>query len=328
MKCVITAIIFLLLPLCTKAEMSYFEPYFTGKKPFSDIAVIDLKANELKALKDEIHRYTKKAFSAKPSKYTLLNEEDISLKRVCLPNRAIYGLYADLLIYNSNYSKNTFYQSSARIKGAVQKLLLPLKQLPNVRDDLDVEATKEILAALSLRDQQVIALPVIANELAETYSALEQEALLVLVNKIVCDETERHGLYAQKLLDEYGWPEPSEFGREAGFSLWLVFQHLDSKPALQKSLLRVLEEAVAAEVAEGSWYAYLYDRVMINNGKKQLYGTQLSGCGLRPLKDPQKVNKRRAALGMETLISYLSWVPNCADVDVKTVLAKAGITTW
>lgn len=59
-------------------------------------------------------------------------------------------------------------------------------------------------------------------------------------------------------------------------------------------------------------YAYLTDRVAINSGQLEEYGTQVvyEGPGLgkavpKSLRDPLNVNKRRAAIGMEPLESYL-----------------------
>ncbi|TGE05412.1 DUF6624 domain-containing protein [Hymenobacter fodinae] len=64
-------------------------------------------------------------------------------------------------------------------------------------------------------------------------------------------------------------------------------------------------------------YAYLTDRVAINSGQPEEYGTQVvyEGAGLgkavpKSLRDPQNVDKRRAAIGMEPLQSYLNMMTN------------------
>ena len=51
----------------------------------------------------------------------------------------------------------------------------------------------------------------------------------------------------------------------------------------------------------------LTDRVLLNSGESQVYGTQFqrdeSGDGLipRPISDPETVEERRAAVGLDTL---------------------------
>ena len=51
--------------------------------------------------------------------------------------------------------------------------------------------------------------------------------------------------------------------------------------------------------------AYLTDRVLTNEGKEQLYGTQSWSEGgveyLQPLQDPARVNERRRAVGLGPL---------------------------
>lgn len=61
---------------------------------------------------------------------------------------------------------------------------------------------------------------------------------------------------------------------------------------------------------KGSDYAFLYDRVQLNKGKQQLYGTQVGydengKAYSKNLKDKKSVDRKRAMLGMGTLESYL-----------------------
>ncbi len=53
-------------------------------------------------------------------------------------------------------------------------------------------------------------------------------------------------------------------------------------------------------------YAYLWDTVAVNAGRKQRYGTQPTWqcndgqMGLKPLEDPDQVDLRRAEMGLNT----------------------------
>ena len=54
--------------------------------------------------------------------------------------------------------------------------------------------------------------------------------------------------------------------------------------------------------------AYLTDRVLLAEGKKQLYGTQFTTIDgksqPRPMEDEANVDKRRAEMGLTTLAEY------------------------
>ncbi len=71
-----------------------------------------------------------------------------------------------------------------------------------------------------------------------------------------------------------------------------------------------MRQAVKAKNAEPSALALLEDRVALGEGKKQIYGSQLtgnqSGMSLRPMIDPDNVDKRRADVGLEPLADYLA----------------------
>ena len=64
-------------------------------------------------------------------------------------------------------------------------------------------------------------------------------------------------------------------------------------------------------------YAFLWDRVAVNSGEKQRYGTQPTwvctsdgNLTLKPLEDPENVNVRRAEMGMNTVEEGLEEMAN------------------
>ncbi len=61
------------------------------------------------------------------------------------------------------------------------------------------------------------------------------------------------------------------------------------------------------EVSPGD-VAYLTDRVLVNEGKPQVYGTQFHEVNghpePRPIEDPDSVDVRRAGVGLGTLAEY------------------------
>jgi hypothetical protein len=58
--------------------------------------------------------------------------------------------------------------------------------------------------------------------------------------------------------------------------------------------------------------AYLTDRVLVNTGKPQVYGTQFQSEGgirkPRPIRDPENVDERRNEMGLTTLAEYTEFL--------------------
>lgn len=122
----------------------------------------------------------------------------------------------------------------------------------------------------------------------------------------------RHQPVLEGIVQRYGYPGIRQVGKEGAFEFWFLVQHADAHPAFQRAVLRLMKAEVAQQNAAARDYAYLTDRVALNAGQLQEYGTQItfSGPGLgkavpRSLRDPQNVNARRAAIGMEPLEEYL-----------------------
>ena len=69
-----------------------------------------------------------------------------------------------------------------------------------------------------------------------------------------------------------------------------------------------MEPHAATGEADPVDFAYLTDRVRINAGRPQLYGTQLELVDgrrrPRPIERPDTVDRRREALGMRSLRAY------------------------
>jgi hypothetical protein len=79
-------------------------------------------------------------------------------------------------------------------------------------------------------------------------------------------------------------------------------------PVQQRAFLDALRAAVTQEEAPAAHLAYLEDRVRVNAGQPQLYGTQftLTGgtLGPCPIEDPGRLDQRRAQAGLEPFADY------------------------
>ncbi|QJB42393.1 hypothetical protein HF324_32915 [Chitinophaga oryzae] len=75
---------------------------------------------------------------------------------------------------------------------------------------------------------------------------------------------------------QYGFPGIDMVGKEGSNHFWLLVQHSDKFPGFQTKVLKAMEKEVKKQNANPNNYAYLYDRVQVNAGKKQLFGTQVT----------------------------------------------------
>lgn len=117
-------------------------------------------------------------------------------------------------------------------------------------------------------------------------------------------------LFVSKILDQRGWLGTDIVGEGGSSALFLVVQHADL--AIQEKYVPMMRDAVQKGHAQGSSLALLEDRVLMGNGKRQLYGSQIGRDPrtgeyyLSPLEDPDHVDERRAAMGLGTLADYIT----------------------
>ncbi|HVU98061.1 MAG TPA: DUF6624 domain-containing protein [Puia sp.] len=110
------------------------------------------------------------------------------------------------------------------------------------------------------------------------------------------------------ILDTYGWIGTDSIGPSGSTTLWVVIQHAD--PDVQKKYLPMMRTAVAQGRAHANELAYLEDRVALEEGRKQTYGTQFqlnkktNKYIIAPIEDEPNVDRRRAAIGLEPLEDY------------------------
>jgi hypothetical protein len=116
----------------------------------------------------------------------------------------------------------------------------------------------------------------------------------------------------EKIIAEQGYPKRSEVGDHASGVAFTIIQH--SNLETQKKYLPVLTElAKKGEIFKEDW-ALLLDRVLINEGKKQVYGSQVrenpetGKAELYPVEDEKNLNKRRAEIDLIPIEDYLKYM--------------------
>ena len=112
------------------------------------------------------------------------------------------------------------------------------------------------------------------------------------------------------ILDKHGWLGPDSIGEEGNSTLFLVIQHANIET--QEKYLPMMRDAVIKGNARAESLALLEDRVALRQGKKQIYGSQISRDDktgkyyVMPLDDPDNVDKRREKVGLGPLKEYVS----------------------
>jgi hypothetical protein len=105
----------------------------------------------------------------------------------------------------------------------------------------------------------------------------------------------------REIVGQHGWPGHRLVGEEAAHAAWLLVQHAPAE--FQEQCLPLLEEAAGRGDASPRDVAYLKDRVLLHRGEPQLYGTQYmirdGVLTLWTVQDPEGLDERRAALGLE-----------------------------
>ncbi len=108
-----------------------------------------------------------------------------------------------------------------------------------------------------------------------------------------------------ELLEQFDWIDAHRFGGRTASRAWLLVQHADDDPAFQKLALERMTEYLEDGGVQKRDYAYLWDRVAVNTGQLQRYGTQpIDACNpdgtldLKPVEAPETLDARRAAMGM------------------------------
>ncbi|MGB4772660.1 MAG: DUF6624 domain-containing protein [Chitinophagaceae bacterium] len=112
----------------------------------------------------------------------------------------------------------------------------------------------------------------------------------------------------KNIYEKYGYPGYDFIGRETSDQYFLLVQHSDFEPDFQRQVLRSMKEEVFKKNASGKSYAFLVDRVEINAGRPQIYGTQVNMSAdtkIKPCVDTANLDKRRAKVGLEPIRTYL-----------------------
>lgn len=111
------------------------------------------------------------------------------------------------------------------------------------------------------------------------------------------------------MIKKFGWPGTDLVGWDGTEAAFTLVQH--AAHSLQKELLPLVKKKFKAGIIRGPNYALFLDRVLVEDGKPQVYGSrpkpfdQWNGePALYPIADEANVDKRRAEVGLSSLAEY------------------------
>ena len=158
--------------------------------------------------------------------------------------------------------------------------------------------------------------PAIRQELLDRMLRDQEQRRLVLESssdekriRQLMELDRKHTAWMKSLVEKQGWPTITMVGRDGASAAFLLVQHADHDAPFQRRCLDAMQPlAERGEVTKPD-LALLTDRVLLAEGKKQLYGSQfiLDDQGElvpRPIEDEARVDERRAKMGLPPIAEY------------------------
>ena len=139
-------------------------------------------------------------------------------------------------------------------------------------------------------------------------TAKQTQALMHSLAPVMRDVDAHNHPYLVELLESRNPFSISTFGEQAARDAWLLVQHADRDPRLQRKALQLMQQLPSQDVSLRDM-AYLEDRLAVADGRPQRFGTQgrcVPGSGWQPfeLADAATVDRARQGVGLGSLAEY------------------------
>ena len=175
------------------------------------------------------------------------------------------------------------------------------------RREADIRAKIDsLLCDIGRKDQEVR-----ADWAKMATGSVTQEEAIEYALKL--DETDSTNLASvSRILDTYGWP--SGLSDEANKAIFLVIDHSDLN--IMNKYIELFRDAVEKGYLSMNDFVTMEDRMLMNSGKPQKYGTQAYSVSeegktviyIWPVEDPDKLDALRKSVGLLPIEEYLEIV--------------------
>jgi len=152
-------------------------------------------------------------------------------------------------------------------------------------------------------------------EFTRPSSEINHKVFSPLFNRGQCEEQNDVLKMLKPILKTSEFPTDKRFGEGTLRSLFYITQHADEDVDFQVMMLEEFEQRPGS--IESTLLALLTDRVKLNQGKLQIYGSQLE-CRdgeyhPRPVENPEMLDERRTSVGLEPFADYAAGTPGCGN---------------
>lgn len=191
----------------------------------------------------------------------------------------------------------------APVRAAIVKARAELDALPPPKDD-----TEKLLRMQKLDQAPRNVIQIDFSKTPPAEKAAAQAAIWAEIKPI--DEANLNALLT--MLPPEGWFTISKYGKAGSAAAFLIVQHSDVSQ--WSRFVPVLEKLAARGEVRGGDFALMYDRLALQEGRPQRYGSQMT-CKAGKyvpdrLEDPDHVDERRTAIGMSPYKDYLALFAN------------------
>jgi len=127
---------------------------------------------------------------------------------------------------------------------------------------------------------------------------------------------ERNAARIREILDEYGWPAPELVGSDGTEAAWLLVQHGGAD--IQERALELMRTSAEPGVTAAD-IALMTDRILVERGQPQLYGSQFQFVENKlvqyPVDAPDSVETRRAEVGLPPMAEYVRMLEQAYGIE-------------
>lgn len=106
----------------------------------------------------------------------------------------------------------------------------------------------------------------------------------------------------KQIIKQYGYPGKRLVGIPTNESAWYVIQHSEDI----EHYFPLIKQAGSRNELPFTLVAMMQDRLLMQQGKEQIYGTQVrcegAGCYVWPIASPSQVNQRRKKAGFDSTV--------------------------
>ena len=154
-------------------------------------------------------------------------------------------------------------------------------------------------------DQKYAGIP--SSELREKYGNEKAWQIFKSKRDSVAIENQKK---AKEILKKYGFIGTKNFNSKASGNFWVIVQHADNDIEFQEKYLKLMSKELKKGNAHKNEYALLEDRVNVNKGNKQRFGTQLTyskmgqAIPVNGLTDSINIDKLRKEYNLPTFKDY------------------------